>query len=57
MSEQRYPWFTKGDLNAFFGLMLDNFANLVLLTGILVGAGFDKAFIFTHMIPGTALGV
>ncbi len=59
MSERsRYPWFTTGDLNAFFGLMLDNVTNLVILTGILVGGfGYPIEFIFTHMIPGTALGV
>ncbi len=55
---KKYPWFTAGDLNAFFGLMLDNVTNLVVLTGILSGVfGFPVEFIFTHMIPGTALGV
>jgi len=54
----RLPWFCAGDLNAFFGLMLDNLSNLVVLTGILVVAfGFPQEFIFTHMIPGTAFGV
>jgi AGZA family xanthine/uracil permease-like MFS transporter len=52
-----YPWFSKGDGNAFFGLMLDNVTNLVILSGILVGFGFPKEFIFSHMIPGTCLGV
>jgi AGZA family xanthine/uracil permease-like MFS transporter len=57
-SPTKYPWFTKGDLNAFFGLMLDNVANLVVLTGILTMVfDFPADFIFTHMIPGTALGV
>ena len=28
---------SKGDINAFFGLMLDNVTNLVILTGILHG--------------------
>jgi AGZA family xanthine/uracil permease-like MFS transporter len=54
---KRYPWFSSGDLNAFFGLMLDNVTNLVILTGILVSVGFPAEFIFSHMIPGTALGV
>jgi adenine/guanine/hypoxanthine permease len=58
----KYPWFTAGDLNAFFGLMLDNVTNLVLLTVLLEGfqhngVAFPRQFIFTHMIPGTALGV
>ncbi len=55
---RRYSLFAAGDLNAFFGLMIDNVTNLVLLTGILTGVfGFPREFIFTHMIPGTALGV
>lgn len=54
----RYPWFTLGDLNAFFALFLDNVVNLVILAGILVGAfGFPEKIIFEKMIPGTALGV
>ncbi|HZU07499.1 MAG TPA: MFS transporter [Chloroflexota bacterium] len=54
----RYRWATWGDLNAFFGLMLDNMTNLILLTAVLVGTfGFPAEFIFSHMFPGTALGV
>ena len=60
--KSKYPWFCAGDLNAFFGLMLDNVTNLVLLTVLLDGfqhngVPFPRAFIFSHMIPGTALGV
>jgi AGZA family xanthine/uracil permease-like MFS transporter len=55
---KHYPWFSAGDLNAFFGLMLDNLSVLVMLTGILVGMfGFPVEIIFTRMLPGTALGV
>jgi AGZA family xanthine/uracil permease-like MFS transporter len=51
-------WWGLGDLNAFFGLMLDNVTNLVLLSGILVGVfDFPADIILTRMIPGTALGV
>jgi AGZA family xanthine/uracil permease-like MFS transporter len=50
--------FVKGDVNAFFGLMLDNVTNLVILTGILNGIfGFPIEIILKKMIPGTALGV
>jgi AGZA family xanthine/uracil permease-like MFS transporter len=50
--------FTVGDLNAFFALLLDNVVNLVVLTGILVGAfGFPADFVVRYMVPGTALGV
>ena len=54
----RYRWMTLGDINAFFGLMLDNMVNLVLLTGILVNVFHYPADIVYHkMLPGTALGV
>ncbi|MBN1568889.1 MAG: MFS transporter [Acidobacteria bacterium] len=56
--ERRYRWAQWGDLNAFFGLMLDNVTNLVMLTGILVGVfGYPADKVFSLMIPGTALGV
>lgn len=54
----RYRWAALGDVNAFFGLMLDNVVNLALLAGILVGAfGFPADLVYTRMLPGTALGV
>ncbi len=54
----RYQWASWGDLNAFFGLMLDNVTNLVFLAGILIYAfGFPADIIYTKMFPGTALGV
>jgi AGZA family xanthine/uracil permease-like MFS transporter len=55
---QQYRWAQWGDLNAFFGLMLDNVTNLVILTGILVGVfGYPAGSVYSLMIPGTALGV
>src|SRR6185295_8829740 len=53
-----YNWAAKGDINAFFGLMLDNVVNLAVLAGILVaGFGFPAPLVYTRMFPGTALGV
>src|SRR5205814_3401281 len=59
-----YRWARWGDLNAFFGLMLDNVAVMgALLTAITSTAapteklGFTPEFVLTRMIPGTALGV
>jgi AGZA family xanthine/uracil permease-like MFS transporter len=53
-----YKWATTGDINAFFGLMLDNVVNLAVLAGILVaGFGFPAQLVYTRMFPGTALGV
>lgn len=54
----RYSWASPGDVNAFFGLALDNIAVMVLLVSLLVGGyGFDATFALRYMIPGTALGV
>jgi AGZA family xanthine/uracil permease-like MFS transporter len=54
----RYRWAAPGDINAFFGLMLDNVVNLALLAGILVyGFGFPADLVYGRMFPGTALGV
>jgi AGZA family xanthine/uracil permease-like MFS transporter len=56
----RYAWARGGDVNAFFGLMLDNVAVMVLLVGALCTAPeahFEPGFVVSRMIPGTALGV
>ncbi|WP_435016670.1 permease [Tundrisphaera sp. TA3] len=52
-----YAWAGRGDINAFFGLMLDNIGDMILMAGLLVSFGFPRAFVLTKMIPGTALGV
>lgn len=51
-------WAVSGDINAFFGLTLDNLLNLVVVSGLLSGVfGFPLDFTLTYIIPGTALGV
>ncbi len=58
MEKPKYKWARPGDINAFFGLMLDNISNLVILSGILVGViGYPKEIVLYRMIPGTAVGV
>jgi len=53
-----YRWFRAGDVNAFFALMFDNVANLVILAGILIGAfHMPKDIVLYRMVPGTAVGV
>lgn len=53
-----YRWAAKGDINAFFGLMLDNIGDMILMASLLVGAfGLPSEFVLTRMIPGTAVGV
>jgi AGZA family xanthine/uracil permease-like MFS transporter len=53
-----YGWARPGDVNAFFGLMLDNVAVLIVLFSLLTTPGhFTPEFVINHMVPGTALGV
>jgi adenine/guanine/hypoxanthine permease len=57
-SRGRYAWACRGDLNAFFGLMLDNIGDMILMASLLVGGfGLPAPFVLTRMIPGTAVGV
>ena len=53
-----YRWVTSGDVNAFFGLSIDNLADLVLAVSLLA-AVFDYPiqFALSHCVPGTAVGV
>ncbi len=58
MSKSRYQWAAPGDVNAFFGLMLDNIADLLLAVGLLsVVFGLPTNFALRYMVPGTAVGV
>ena len=51
-------WYAAGDVNAFFGLALDNLTHLVVLAGLLIGVfGFPADLVLHRMVPGTALGV
>jgi AGZA family xanthine/uracil permease-like MFS transporter len=53
-----YAWARRGDINAFFGLMLDNIGGMILMASLLVsGFGLPAKFVLTRMIPGTAAGV
>lgn len=53
----KYRWAAKGDLAAFFALMLDNMLNLVILTALMAAFGYPTEYVYSLMIPGTALGV
>ena len=59
MGENRYRWATGGDVSAFFGLMLDNIAGLVLAFVVLLQGvyQFPVDFALRYMVPGTAIGV
>ncbi len=59
----RYTWARGGDINAFFGLILDNVAVMIVLVVLVTGTKpaaehrYSREFVLTQMIPGTALGV
>jgi len=54
----RYRWAAPGDLNAFFGLCIDNLAGLVLTVSLLAAVfGYPAEFALGHLVPGTAVGV
>ena len=53
-----YRWAAPGDLNAFFGLSIDNLAVLVLTVSLLATVfGYPAQFALAHLVPGTAVGV
>ncbi len=41
-SRVSYPWAVRGDLNAFFGLMLDNVGDMILMAGLLIGSSGSR---------------
>lgn len=54
----RYRIFAVGDINAFFGLMLDNVSSLVIMAAILTGAfQMPREVVLGRMVPGSAVGV
>jgi AGZA family xanthine/uracil permease-like MFS transporter len=53
-----YRWARSGDLNAFFGLALDNMTQLVILSSLLIGVfKFPAELVLFRIVPGTAIGV
>jgi AGZA family xanthine/uracil permease-like MFS transporter len=53
-----YHWAALGDINAFFGLMLDNIGGMILMASLLVAVfEMPHEFVLAKMIPGTAVGV
>ena len=54
----RPRWFVAGDLNGFFGLLVDNLTILGFIAMALVGLfQFPAEVVYTRMFPGTAFGV
>jgi len=52
------PWFTRGDLDGFFGLFIDNLLQLMLVGGLCkLFCGFPTEFITGQILPGAALSI
>ncbi len=48
----------RGDINAFFGLLVDNMTQMVIMAAVLVNIfQFPKELVYFKMIPGSAIGV
>lgn len=56
-----YPLFVKRDLDGFFGLLIDNLVQLLLIPLLCAQAcgmtGEDSRFIYQHMLPGAAVSI
>jgi AGZA family xanthine/uracil permease-like MFS transporter len=54
----RYAWFTRGDLDGFFGLFVDNLLQLMLISVLChVVGGQSPEFIATRILPGAAISI
>lgn len=58
---QTYPLFVKRDLDGFFGLLIDNLVQLLLIPALCAGlcgmSGENDRFIYRHILPGAALSI
>jgi AGZA family xanthine/uracil permease-like MFS transporter len=56
-----YPAFVKRDLDGFFGLLIDNLVQLLLIPFMCAEAcgmaGNDSRFVFTYILPGAAVSI
>ena len=55
----RYPLFSKGDLDGFFGLFIDNLVQLLLILAVcgLAGIDADSTFMLDYLLPGAAVSI
>lgn len=51
-------FFVRGDIDGFFGLMIDNLIQLLIITGLCIGVcGFPMEFITKVVLPGVAVSL
>ncbi|MDP6620352.1 MAG: NCS2 family permease, partial [Nitrospinota bacterium] len=54
----RLPYFVRGDLDGFFGLLIDNLVNLMLIVSLCTGLlGMPAALVFGRILPGAAVSI
>ncbi len=54
----KYKWFVAGDLDGFFGLMIDNLIQILVLIALCMGpCGMPQDFVFRVVIPGAAISL
>ena len=52
-----YPWFVKRDLDGFFGLMVDNLVQLLLIVSLCGIIQMPGEFLFGRILPGAAISI
>lgn len=53
-----YPWFVRKDLDGFFGLMIDNLIQLILIVSLCRELiRLPDAYIFGRILPGAAISI
>ena len=58
MKPGRLPYLVRGDLDGFFGLLIDNLVNLMLIVTLCSGLlGMPAALVFGRILPGAALSI
>ncbi len=55
---KKTKWFVPGDIDGFFGLLLDNLIQLLVLVGLCIGViGFPPEFVFGTVLPGATISL
>lgn len=58
MGKSTYPWFTRKDVDGFFGLAIDNLIQLMLIVPLSSRiAGIPEKIVFTYILPGAAISI
>ena len=55
---QKFKWIVAGDIDGFFGLMLDNLLQLLVLTALCsFVCGMPAEFVFAVVLPGVGISL